>query len=32
MRGAFVLYRKAAGREAKLSYMTPPWRTGMGWR
>ena len=26
------LYRKAAGREAKLSYMTPPWRTGMGWR
>ena len=23
------LYRKAAGREAKLSYMTPPWRTGM---
>ena len=27
------LYRKAAGREAKLCYMaTPRWRTGMGWR
>ena len=27
------LYRKAAGREAKLCYMgTPRWKTGMGWR
>src|SRR5213078_1316289 len=27
------LYRKAAGREAKLcTWATPPWRTAMGWR